>query len=160
MGPRRGWSRTGTRLAGPEQSYARGQHVSMIGALRLDGICASMTVKGGVKGKAFKRFVLRRLVPTLQAGDVVCWDNLNLHKNKEIREAIERVGASVKMLPKYSPDLNPIEAAWAKVKARLRRLCPTTVVELRAAMRRSLSAIRPKDAMGWFGYCGYGHPAL
>lgn len=148
------------RLEGPEQAYARGRHVSMIGALALDGIRALMTVKGGVRSEHFNRFVLQRLVPKLKPGDIVCWDNLSLHKNKELQAAIERVGASVLMLPKYSPDLNPIEAAWAKVKARLRRVCPQTVPALRAMMRRALHSVRFNDAAGWFKYCGYGLPDL
>lgn len=160
IGPRRGWAPCGAKLTGPEQAYARGQHVSMIGALRLDGISALMTVKGGVKQADYLRFVVERLVPTLRPGDVVVCDNLNLHKHKDVIAAIEAVGAKILLLPKYSPDLNPIEAAWAKVKHRLRRMCPSTVTELREAMRRALRAIRPKDAAGWFEYCGYPLPCF
>lgn len=134
--------------------------MSMIGAIRLDGISALQTVKGGVKKAAFLRFVTQRLVPTLRPGDVVIWDNLNLHKNKEVIAAIKGARATVLFLPKYSPDLNPIEAAWAKVKHILRRICPSTVTELRDAMRRALRAIRPKDAAGWFEYCGYSLPCF
>lgn len=119
-----------------------------------------MTVKGGVKQVDFLEFVTKRLVPTLRPGDVVVWDNLNLHKNKDVLAAIEGAGATVLFLPKYSPDLNPIEAAWAKVKHILRRHRPTTVKDLREAMRRALRAIRSTDAAGWFGYCGYPLPCF
>lgn len=132
----------------------------MIGALRLDqGIIASMTVRGGVKGKAFLDF-LARLTPRLRRGDIVCLDHLNLHKSAAARKLVEAAGATVLFLPKYSPDLNPIEAAWAKVKALLRKAAPGTVSELRAAMRAALRRITPEDAAGWFQYCGYPLPPL
>ena len=142
-------------MFGPEQTYARGRHVSMIAALTTDGITALKTVRGGVKAKDFNDFVLNRLVPTLKPGDIVLWDHLNHHKSAELHAAIEAAGAEVMMLPKYSPDLNPIEAAWSKVKAWLRKRCPETVTELRKLMRRALRAIRPRDACGWFRYAGY-----
>jgi len=130
----------------------------MIAALRLEGICAKMTVRGGVKGKDFRRFVLQRLVPALRPGDVIAWDNLALHKNRELHAAIAAAGATVMMLPKYSPDLNPIEAGWAKVKRWMRRVVTEDVRSLRTAMRRGLDRIRPSDAAGWFTYCGFSLP--
>jgi len=156
IGPRRGWSERGIPLYGPEQAYARGRHVSMVAALTLDGISALMTVRGGVKSKDFEKFVFTKLVPTLFSGDVVLWDNLNLHKRADFRDAIEAVGAIVVQLPRYSPDLNPIEPAWEKVKSWIRKRCPKTVNELRNLMRRGLHRIRASDALGWFTYCGYG----
>jgi len=130
----------------------------MIGALTLEGIATYMTVDGGVKGKAFQRFVKQRLVPRLQPGDVVCLDNVNMHKSKVVREAIEATGASLLFLPRYSPDLNPIEAAWAKVKHFIRKAMPATVSELKAAMRRALRSVSASDARGWIKYCGYSLP--
>ena len=95
IGPLRGWALRGQLLPGPEQSYARGQHVSMVAAFRAsDGICAQMTVNGGVKARDFLRFVNAHLVPVLRAGDLVCWDNINMHKNKQVLAAIEAVGVS------------------------------------------------------------------
>ena len=155
IGPLRGWSPRGEPLFGPEQSYARGKHVSMIAALRLDGICALMTVDGGVKSKDFLRFVKQRLVPTLGRGDIVCWDNINMHKNAGVVAAVESVGAQVLRLPRYSPDLNPIEATWAKIKALVRRAMPKNVSELKTAIRRALHKVRPSDAAGWMKYCGF-----
>ena len=160
IGPLRGWAPRGKPLFGPEQSYARGQHVSMIAALTMDGVSALMTVNGGVKTTDFLRFVEQRLVPTLRPGDVVCWDNINMHKNAVVVGAVEDAGAQVLRLPRYSPDLNPIEAAWAKVKALVRRATPTNVSELKAAIRRGLHRVRGSDALGWFKYCGYTLPAL
>lgn len=158
IGPRRGWARKGKPLFGPEQSYARGQHVSMIAALSLDGMSAMMLVDGGVKSLQFLRFVRQHLVPTLRPGDVVVWDNINMHKNAAVVSAIENAGASILRLPRYSPDLNPIEAAWAKVKRWIRKKFPQTTAELKSAMRRGIKRITPADALGWAKYCGYPPP--
>lgn len=158
IGPRRGWSPSGQPLRGPEQAYARGRHVSMIAAITLDGVTAKMTVQGGVKGRDFKKFVFKILIPSLYPGDIVLWDNLNVHKNAAVREGIEEVGATVVQLPRYSPDLNPIEPAWGKVKDWIRKMRPGDVAELRDLMRRGLRRIHPSDALGWFNYCGYGLP--
>jgi len=155
IGPRRGWALRGQALRGPEEPYSRGQHVSIIAALRIDGITARMTVDGGVKTNDFLRFVHRHLVPSLRPGDVVVWDNINMHKNAKVIAAIEEAGASVLRLPRYSPDLNPIEAAWAKLKAIIRRAAPQTVTELKAAIRVALRRVRARDAIGWLRYCGY-----
>ena len=131
----------------------------MIGALRADtGICAQMTVNGGVKSKDFLRFVNEHLVPTLRAGDLVCWDNINMHKNKKVIEAIEEVGATVVFLPRYSPDMNPIEAAWSKVKSLIRKQMPATRRALKCAIRSALRRVTASDALGWFEYCGFNLP--
>ena len=159
IGPRRGWAPVGQRLHAPEEPYSRGKHVSMIGALTLDGIATYMTVEGGVKGKDFRRFVKQRLAPRLRPGDLVCLDNINMHKSNAIREAIESTGASLLCLPRYSPDLNPIEAAWAKVKAIIRKAIPATVLELKKVMRSAFRKISSSDARGWVKYCGYSLPA-
>lgn len=130
----------------------------MIAALTIRGITALQTVCGGVKGPDFEKFVFKRLLPSLRPGDKVLWDNLNLHKRVDFLEAIESVGATVVQLPRYSPDLNPIEPAWAKVKAWVRKHFPSSVPDLRDLLRRGLRRIRPSDACGWFRYCGYSHP--
>jgi transposase len=130
----------------------------MIAALDVEGISALMTVNGGVKTKDFLRFVEQRLVPTLRPGDVVCWDNINMHKNALVIAAVENAGAQIIRLPRYSPDLNPIEAAWAKVKALVRRAMPKNVGELKVAIRRALHRVRGSDALGWLKYCGFPLP--
>ena len=132
----------------------------MIAALTIDGISALMTDDGGVKTKNFLRFVEQRLVPTLRPGDLVCWDNINIHKNAEVIAAVENVGAEIIRLPRYSPDLNPIEAAWARVKALVRRAMPKNVGELKLAIRRALHRVRASDALGWLiTYCGFPLPS-
>ena len=155
IGPLRGWAPKGAPLVGPEQSYARKKHVSIVGAIGLDGPIAYATTRGGVGSREFRNFVERRLVPKLRRGDIVCLDNLNAHKNKRTRELIEAAGATLLFLPPYSPDLNPIEAAWAKLKHLVRKLAPQTVGALRSAMRRAWNQITAKNTEGWFRYCGY-----
>ena len=150
IGPRRGWSPRGQPLFGPEQHYARGKHVSMIAAMDHSGVIAKMTVRGGVKAKSFRAFVEQKLIPVLDVGHIVCWDNIHLHKNKALLTLIKDAGASVLPLPKYSPDVNPIEAAWAKVKSWIRKHGPDDVQSLRKLMRQGLDRIKPADAIGWF----------
>ena len=96
----------------------------------------------------------------LRAGDLVCWDNINMQKNKQVLAAIEAVGASVVFLPRYSPDMNPIEAAWAKAKALIRRSMPATRRALKCAIRSALRRVTESDALGWFEYCGFNLPCL
>ena len=100
-------------------------------------------------------FVEELLVPTLKRGDIVVLDNCSIHKQEEIEEAIEAVGAWVLFLPPYSPDLNPMENCWSKVKACLRALKPRTFDALQAALVEAFAAITTQDIPGWFGHCGY-----
>lgn len=155
IGPLRGWAPKGVPLVGPEQVYARKQHVSIIGAIGIDGPIARATVRGGVGSKEFRRFVERQLIPHLRPGHVVCLDNLNAHKNKRVRELIEDAGATILFLPPYSPDLNPIEAAWSKLKHLVRRSVARTVPKLRQAIYRAWRHLTASNAEGWFSYCGY-----
>ena len=155
MGPRRGWAPVGQPLFGAEQVYARSQHVSMIGAMSLDGMIATMTTRGGVGSKEFRKFVEQRLAPRLRPGHIVCLDNLNAHKNVQVLHLIEQRGARLLFLPPYSPDFNPIEAAWSKIKSLIRKAQATCIASLRAAMYRAFRRVTPLDAHGWFRYCGY-----
>jgi transposase len=156
IGPLRGWAPTGARLFGPEQVYARKQHISIVGAISIEGLVAKMTVRGGVGSREFRRFVKMQLVPILHPGHIVCWDNLNAHKNKQVRAMVEDSGASIVFLPPYSPDLNPIELAWSKLKHFVRKHQSYTVPGLRQAIYRSFKMITASDTLGWFGHCGYG----
>ena len=155
IGPLRGWAPKGKPLIGPEQVYARKQHVSIIAALSLDGLIARMTVRGGVGTQQLQRFVERYLAPVLSRGRVVCWDNLAAHKNIRVRRMIEARGARVKFLPAYSPDLNPIEAAWSKLKHFIRKNQAYSIAGLRSAIYRAYRKITVSDAAGWFRHCGY-----
>lgn len=155
IGPRTGWALKGEALYGPEQAYARKQHLSIIGAIGFDGPLTKATVRGGVGSKQFTRFVEKQLVPVLKPGHIVCLDNLNAHKNKRAKRLIEATGARILFLPPYSPDFNPIEAAWAKLKHYVRKVAPGTVQELRQAMYNAWNRLSVDDIRGWFRYCGY-----
>lgn len=155
IGPLRGWAPKGVPLVGPEQVYARKQHISIIGAIGYDGPIARGTVRGGVGSREFRRFIEKQLAPHLRPGHIVCMDNLSAHKNKKVRELVEAAGASVLFLPPYSPDFNPIEAAWAKIKHLVRKYAARTVAELRLAIYRAWNRLSLSNIRGWFRYCGY-----
>ncbi|MFP5504136.1 MAG: IS630 family transposase [Candidatus Sericytochromatia bacterium] len=132
-----------------------GDNISLIGAIRLDGITTAMTIAGAVDGEAFVAFTERMLAPELRPGDVVVMDNLAAHKVKGVREAIEAVGARLIYQPPYSPDLNPIEKCWSKVKHILRSIGARTIESLHQAMAQALDRVTLSDLLGWFRYCGY-----
>ena len=126
----------------------RGGNVSTIGAIGLDGIRTGLSVPGAIDGETMLFFVEELLVPTLKRGDIVVMDNNPIHKLDEIEDAIEAVGAWVLFLPTYSPDLNPIENCWSKVKSRLRSLKPRTLPDLLDALVRSLFVDHPARHSG------------
>lgn len=128
---------------------------TMISSIRLDGTTACMTLEGATTTEVFRAYVASVLIPTLKSGDVVVMDNLSPHKNSETLGLIEQVGARVLFLPPYSPDLNPIEKMWSKVKEWLRSAKARTQETLWAAIASALAAVTPTDAMGWFASCGY-----
>ncbi len=135
------------------QNY--GENITMLACLSEDGLTAPMTVEGAVDGQVFKAYVKQVLAPTLEADDVVIMDNLGAHKVKGIREAIEARAAKVIYLPPYSPDLNPIEKCWSKIKTYLRRAKARTRQALEQALKEALLLVTEKDAQGWFASCGY-----
>jgi len=128
---------------------------TMISSMRLDGSTACMVVDGATNKDVFQAYVEHVLLPTLKAGDIVVLDNLSAHKNKRVREMIESVGAELWFLPPYSPDLNPIEKMWSKIKAILRTLRARTEKALINAIAKALDQITASDAKGWFKLCGY-----
>jgi transposase len=133
----------------------RGSNVSTIGAIGLNGIRTALSVPGPIDGETLLFFVEELLVPTLKRGDIVLMDNAAIHKLDEIEDAIEAAGAWGLFLPTYSPDLNPIENCWSKVKARLRALKPRTLPDLLDALADAFASITPPDILGWFRHCGY-----
>lgn len=135
------------------QNY--GENITMLATLSLSGINAPMTINGAVDGAVFKVYIEQVLAPSLQAGDVVIMDNLPAHKVKGIEQAIQARGAQLIYLPPYSPDLNPIEKCWSKIKTYLRRAKARTRAELEKALAEALLWISSKDAEGWFKSCGY-----
>jgi len=133
----------------------QGKNLTIAGAIAIDGVRAMMAYEGGTTRFAFQRFLRDALVPSLHAGDVVVMDNLSSHHSDGVRQLIESVGASVLYLPAYSPELNPIEMTWSKLKALLRRIGARTLRTLAAAVKQSSSEISTTDLNGWFRHCGY-----
>ena len=127
----------------------------MISSVRLDGNTACLTIEGATDTLVFREYVKRVLCPTLRPGDVVILDNLRPHKSAQTLALIEAVGASVRFLPAYSPDLNPSEKRWSKVKASLRAAEARTRPDLARAIAAALQSVSPEDAEGWFQSCGY-----
>lgn len=127
----------------------------MLSSVRLDGTTACMTIEGATDTAVFQAYVRAILVPTLRPGDLVVMDNLGPHKNAQTIELIEQAGASVRFLPAYSPDLNPIEMMWSKVKTLLRSAEARTADQLQAAIAYALSCVTPTDVAHWFAACGY-----
>ena len=128
---------------------------TLIGAMRLDGSTACMTIEGAADTEVFQAYVRGVLGPTLRPGDVVIMDNLSLHKSEPTLSLIAQSGAQILFLPAYSPDLNPIEKMWSKVKSRLRTAEARTQEALLEAIASALQSVTRQDAMNWFASCGY-----
>jgi transposase len=132
-----------------------GPNVSVLGALSLGGLLTSGHVEGAIDAELFQVFVDRALVLALWPGAVVVIGNLSPHKAAGVRETLEAVGARLAYLPPYSPDLNPIELAWSKLKSYLRKAAARTTKALNQALSEAIAAISPSDAQGYFAHCGY-----
>jgi len=128
---------------------------TFVGGLTLAGVVAPMTLDGAMTAAAFLAYVSKVLAPTLRRGDVVVMDNLPAHKPIAIRDAIEETGAVLLFLPPYSPDFNPIELAFAKIKALLKKAAARTIPALWDAIRNAIDAVTPNDARSFFTACGY-----
>jgi transposase len=131
------------------------QITTLVAAVRWDGAAAPFVFEGALDTASFRVYVERVLVPVLRPGDIVVMDNLAPHKGAWVAEAVRRAQAEVWYLPPYSPDLNPIEAMWAKVKAWLRRAAARTTRQLVKAIGQALATITPQDCQGFFAHCGY-----
>jgi transposase len=145
----RGRARAGERLLAriPQGHY---QTSTLIAGLRLQGACAPWLFEGAMNGEMFLAWIRQGLAPTLQQGDVVILDNLATHKIRGIVEAIEAAGARLLYLPPYSPDFNPIEKMWSKIKQSLRSQAPRTESELLLAAKTAFQAISTGDCQGYF----------
>ena len=137
----------------------KGRNVTLVGALSIEGIIAAFSFQGGNDKHAFTTYVEQILVPNLWEGACVVMDNFSSHKVEGIREAIEAAGARLVYLPPYSPDFNPIENGWSKVKEFLRAQEARTYEALDLAITEALDAITPEDCIGWFTHgCYYQQP--
>ena len=127
----------------------------MISSIRLDGSTACMALEGTTDTESFRAYVSEGLVPTLRPGDIVVMDNLSPHKSDPTLALITNAGAQTLFLPAYSPDLNPIEKLWSKVKDLLRGAQARTPANLITAIGHALAKVTAQNAMGWFVSCGY-----
>jgi transposase len=140
-------------LGSAPQNY--GQNVTILGALSCTGLEAVMTIEGATDADVFRAYVREVLCPTLREGDLVIADNLSAHKAAGVQEAIAASGARLLYLPPYSPDLNPIERCWAKIKTFLRAAKARTREALDAAVMHALATVTESDARAWFAHSGY-----
>ena len=127
----------------------------MLSSIRLDGSTACMTIAGATDTEVFQTYVREVLCPTLRPGDLVIMDNLSPHKNAQTLQLITQAGAEARFLPAYSPDLNPIEKMWSKVKQFLRSAAARDWEKLQAAIAAALATVTAQDALNWFASCGY-----
>lgn len=133
----------------------RFQRTSIISSIRLDGSYVPMVFSGSLDGELFKAYLKEFLITTLSPGDIVIMDNLSSHKVAGVSEIIEGVGAKIMYLPPYSPDFNPIEQMWSKIKAFLRKIKARSTDTLYKAIKNAFSIVSKMDISGWFGCAGY-----
>jgi transposase len=158
LSPIYGWARRGHR------AYFRvprnwGANVTLLSSMSFEGMGPSLAVEGATTKAVFETYVEWVLAPSLSPGQIVVMDNLSSHKGSRVRELIEARGCELRYLPPYSPDLNPIEEAFAKLKALLRKAGVRTREALLEAMGRALDAVSVSDARGFFEHRGYRQPA-
>ena len=154
MAPLRGWSRRGRRLPG-KVPHGHWRTLTFVAALRVDRIDAPCVFDGPINGESFLAYVSQVLVPALKPGDIVVIDNLGSHKGKAVRSAIRAAGARLFFLPPYSPDLNPIEQVFAKLKAMLRKAQERSVESVWKRIGALLPAFPPQECTNYFKNSGY-----
>jgi transposase len=154
MAPLRGWSPRGQRLRA-KVPHGHWKTMTFLAALRCDRIEAPWLIDGPINGERFRIYVERVLVPTLEPGAIVIMDNLGSHKGKAVRRAIRAAGAKLILLPKYSPDLNPIEQVFAKLKHLLRKTAARTSDTVCNAIGRLLDTFTAEDCANYFENSGY-----
>lgn len=148
------WRRAGSAVIG-KSTRNRGTVTTILSALSVRGIVATMFGEGATTGEVFLAFLRDVLLPELTAGDVVVMDNLGAHHAGEVVDILHAAKIRVIFLPPYSPELNPIEEAWSKLKTAVRSWAPQSLRELHAAIKAALLSITASDARGWFGHSGY-----
>jgi transposase len=154
MAPLRGWAPRGSRLTGKVPD-GRWRTMTFVAALRHDRITAPWLLEGPIDSESFATYVEKVLLPTLRHGDIVIMDNLGSHRGKIIRQLIRSAGAKLFLLPKYSPDLNPIEQVFAKLKHLLRKAAARTVEAVCAAIGQLLGAFTKNECANYFKNSGY-----
>ena len=154
MAPLRGWGPRGKRLIG-KAPRGRWRTLTFLAALRCDRIDAPCLFDGPINGQAFLAYVEQFLVPTLHPGDIVILDNLGSHKGKAVRQAIRSAGAKLLFLPPYSPDLNPIEQVFAKLKHWLRNAQARSIDETHGSIASILQRFKPTECAAYIANAGY-----
>lgn len=134
---------------------SKGKLLTLVGAMSINGMIACMTYEGGTKIETFLTYLDKVLCPTLRTGNIVIMDNLSVHKCPEVRELIESRGAFLLYLPRYSPDFNPIELCWSKIKSYLKKKKAQDYKLLETYIKEALDTITIENAKGWFSHCGY-----
>ena len=154
MAPLRGWAPRGRRLTG-KVPHGRWKTLTFLAALRHDRIDAPWLLEGPIDGDSFRLYVEKVLLPTLGPGDIVIMDNLGSHRSKAVRQLIRSAGAKLFFLPKYSPDLNPIEQVFAKLKHLLRKAAARTAEAICLALGQILQTFTPQECANYFANSGY-----
>ncbi len=157
LSPLRAWSRRGerARCAVPRN---RGKNTTLLSSMSVEGMGPSLAITGPVDARVFEAYLERVLLPELNPGRIVVMDNLSSHKTQKVRELVEGAGCELLYLPPYSPDLNPIEEAFSKIKGILRKAETRTREALVEALGPALLSVSEEDARGFFEHCGYGTP--
>jgi transposase len=150
------WGRCprGERLIG-RVPHGNWKTITLVAGLRLDGMVAPLVIDGPMDGATFLAYVEQCLAPTLARGETVILDNLKAHKVSGVKEAIEAVGAKVMYLPQYSPEFNPIEEAFSKIKALLRKAAERTIPRLHRTIAALLAEVSPQECSNFFEHAGY-----
>jgi transposase len=147
------WGVRGERVT--DHIPGRRETYSVVAALRAEGVVAPMVLPGAMNTDSMLAWVQQVLAPSLRPGDIVVWDNVGFHNAPEVLDAVKQRGARVEFLPPYSPELNPIEEAWSKVKSILRTAKARVAEALVLALDDALSAVTESDCAGWFTHAGY-----
>lgn len=158
LSPLRAWSRRGERAPCKKVPRNRGKNTTLLASMGAGGMGPSLAVTGAVDAPVFEAYLERVLLPELPPGRIVVMDNLSAHKTEKVRELVEARGCEVVYLPPYSPDFNPIEEAFAKIKGLLRKAEARTREALIEAMGHAISSVTKEDARAFFEHCGYGTP--
>ena len=154
-----GYAPRGQRLVAHAPLIHR-KRLNLLGWMGVDGVGALVLHEGRVQRWHFRGFVRGHLLPVLRPGDIVLWDNARIHEAPDLVEQIEARGASVKALPRYSPEFNPIEPLWSKLKHLVKKACADTWEALIEAVEAATACVTAADAAGWFRHCGFRHQCL
>jgi transposase len=154
LSPLRAWSRRGEQARGAVPRN-RGKNTTLLSSMGVEGMGPSLAITGAVDARVFEAYLERVLLPELHPGRIVVMDNLSAHKTEKVRELVEGARCELLYLPPYSPDLNPIEEAFSKIKGILRKAEARTREALVEALGPALSSVTEEDARGFFEHCGY-----